>query len=198
MGKGRAISYSQAELDFIKANCQLPTTEQFQMFQERFNRPDVSFENLNSLRKRNGWLSGRTGQFEKGNIPSPNARPKGPNKTSFKKGSKPANWKPVGSERISKDGYIEIKVAEGMHQWRLKHLVEWEKDNGPLPDGFCLIFRDRNKTNTDPSNLELISRNANLQINRLRCSSMPEEVQPTVRLIGKLNAQIYDRKGAAA
>ncbi len=30
----------------------------------------------------------------------------------FAKGNVPPNHRPVGSERISKDGYIEVKVAE--------------------------------------------------------------------------------------
>ena len=33
-------------------------------------------------------------------------------RTWFKKGHIPANYRPVGSERVNADGYIEVKVAD--------------------------------------------------------------------------------------
>ena len=44
----------------------------------------------------------------------------------FAKGNVPPNHRPVGSERISKDGYIEVKVAEP-NKWRLKQRVVYEE-----------------------------------------------------------------------
>ena len=102
MSKGNAIPYSQEELATIKRNCTLPTQEQFQTFQELFNRPDVSFKNFNALRKRKGWLTGRTGRFKKGHIPSPNAKPKGPNTTSFKKGNSPQIGSQLAAHALTK------------------------------------------------------------------------------------------------
>ncbi len=188
--KGQQIHYSKAELAFIKANSTLPRKELYRLFCIEFNRNDISQNNLSALCKRNDWLTGRTGCFEKGNIPSPLARPKGPNKTSFKKGNRPHNWRPVGSTRCV-DGYLEVKVAEPK-TWEQKHVLVWEKENGKTPDGFCVVFIDSDKENIEPDNLELISRNENLQINRLRCFSEPKQIQPVVRTLGKLVAKIFD------
>lgn len=71
--------------------------------------------------------TGFNGRFEKGLIPHNKGQKgvcaKGAEKGWFKKGQIPINHKPVGSERITKDGYIMLKVAEP-NKWRLKHVVE--------------------------------------------------------------------------
>lgn len=98
------------------------------------------------------------GRFKKGHIPH-NTGTKGvmkPNRTSFKKGCIPNNWRPIGSERITKDGYIEIKIAE--NKWRLKHRVIYEQHFGPIPKNKNIIFADRNKRNLDIDNLLLITK----------------------------------------
>lgn len=65
---------------------------------------------------------------------------------------------PVGSERERK-GYVYVKVAESpsagqaRDNWRPKGVVEWERANGPLPDGHVVMFADRNTRNFDPPNL---------------------------------------------
>ncbi len=191
-GVRAVISYSKDELDWVSKNRTLPFSELHDGFCKLFNRNDVSAINLNALRKRNGWKTGRTGRFEKGNIPLPNARPKGPNATTFKTGHRPHNWKPIGSSRISKDGYLEVKISEPK-TWAQVHVLIWHAVYGEIPDGHCVVFKDGDKTNTDPNNLELITRNENLQINRLRCSSQPQEIRPVVRNIGKLIAKTNER-----
>lgn len=116
--------------------------------------------------------SGLKGYFSKGHVPV-NKGTKGMfnvggNKTSFKKGQMPHNWVPVGSERITKDGYIQIKIQEGkqQHNWRGKHILIWEKHNGPLPKGNAIIFGDGNNRNFDINNLLLVSRSQLLALNR--------------------------------
>lgn len=187
--KGVQIVYSKKELLFIEEGRPLPRKELHKLFCEAFKR-DVSLPNLNALCKRMGWMTGRTGCYEKGNIPHPDAGAKGPNKTTFKEGSRPHNWRPVGSTRLSKDGYIEVKTDEPK-KWMNLHVVNWEAENGKVPDGFCVSLLDGDKENTDIGNLELISRNESLQINQLQCLSS-EEARPTVRAIGKLIAKTLD------
>jgi hypothetical protein len=189
--KGHPIKYSAEELAWLSENRTLSISDCHGQFSARFNRRDVTASNLHSLRKRKGWKTGRTGCFEKGHIPHPNSYPKGPNKASFKKGNKPHNWRPLGSRRVSKDGYIEIKTAEPS-TWQQLHIINWVTQYGPIPEGHCVVFKDGNKLNVEPSNLELITRNANLQINRLRCTSQPQELRPTVRIMGKLIAKTID------
>ena len=186
--KGKQIIYSKEELDWISNNRTLMRPDLHRLFCEEFSRVDVSAINIHSLRTRNGWKTGRTGQFKKGNIPHPNARPKGANRTSFKKGNKPHGWKPLGSSRFSKDGYIEIKISEP-RTWALLHIMIWIAANGKIPEGHCVVFKNGDKTIVEINNLELITRNENLQINRLQCSSRPLEVRPVVRAVGKLVAK---------
>lgn len=85
--------------------------------------------------------------------------------TMFKKGHVPINHRPVGSERVNVDGYIEIKVEEPK-KWKLKHNVVWETHNGPIPKGYVVIFLDRDKMNVSINNLKLIKRSELLIMNR--------------------------------
>lgn len=85
-------------------------------------------------------------------------------KTMFKKGGIPQNYRPVGSERVNVDGYIEIKVADPS-KWELKHRFVWEENNGKIPAGMNLIFKDNNPLNIKLDNLMLVSRAENMVIN---------------------------------
>jgi hypothetical protein len=136
-------------------------------------------------------MTGRTGCFKKGNIPHPDAGAKSANKTSFKKGHKPDSWVPVGFERITKDGLIEIKV-ENPSTWKSKHLCIWEKEHGKIPDGHIVTFIDGDDRNFSLDNLDLISRNENLQINRLKCEGDSIEVSGSVRILGKTIAKTQE------
>lgn len=136
-----------------------------QKFNLSLNRGQV-----NSWKKNRKLSSGLNGQFEKGHVPV-NKGTKGlynvgGNETSFKKGQRPLNYRPVGSERIcSKEGYVMIKTEDGQ-PWKLKHNVIWEKANGPIPKGSVLIFADGNKLNVVLDNLILISRRQLLTMNQ--------------------------------
>ncbi|MDH5259301.1 MAG: HNH endonuclease [Gammaproteobacteria bacterium] len=176
---------------FIKAKCTLPRSESYKLFQEKFNRNDVSFNNFTGLCKRKGWLTGRDGCFKKGHD-GYKGGPGGPNKTSFKKGNIPANTKPLYTERTSKDGYIEIKVPEinpytgAKTRYRFKHQVVWEQHNGPVPKGHILHFIDGDRTNCNIDNLEVISRGVGAIMNKMQHSSMPDEIKPVVKTLAKL------------
>ena len=78
-------------------------------------------------------------------------------RTQFKPGQQPHNTRPVGYERIDKDGYILVKV-EGERKMVLKHRYVWQQAHGEIPDGYCVSFRDGNRLNCSLENLELISR----------------------------------------
>lgn len=106
--------------------------------------------------------------------------------TRFKKGDEPYNTKYDGYETITKEGYVYVRVKKG--EFRLKHIVEWEKVNSSVPKGFCLSCVDLNKSNTDPSNWSLISREENMLRNSKY--SYPEEIIPTMALISQINKQI--------
>lgn len=137
--------------------------------------------------------TGFNGRFEKGLIPHNKGQKgvcaKGAEKGWFKKGQTPINHKSVGSERITKDGYIMLKVAEP-NKWRLKHVVEWEKNNGKLPKNHALIFLDRNKQNTSLDNLQLVSRSELLIINRDNLLKDNKELNETAVIIAKVTDKV--------
>jgi len=65
--------------------------------------------------------------------------------TRFKKGIVPHNVKPLGHERITRDGYIEVKVRESKtdsknKNFELKHRLVWEQHNGEIPEGMNVEF----------------------------------------------------------
>jgi hypothetical protein len=167
--KGQRIEYSDAELFWIAANAQRPRREAHAEFVYVWDRPDVSLVNFNSLCKRKGWFTGRTGCFKKGQAPANKGMkmPYNENsaRTRFQKGQRSGRaqelYKPIGSERLSKDGYVERKIHDGLplqSRWRAVHLIRWEEMNGPIPDGMCLKCVDSDKSNTDPSNWIAIPR----------------------------------------
>lgn len=118
--------------------------------------------------------------LKKGNVPK-NKGTKGiskPNKTSFRKGNIPDNIREVGSERITKDGYIEIKVAEP-NKWNLKHRYIYEKHFGKIPKGKIIVFLDRNTQNLSIDNLECITKYENLIMNNRGYYSTDSEITKT-------------------
>lgn len=80
--------------------------------------------------------------------------------TMFKKGSVPPQYRPVGSERIDKDGYTVVKVADP-NVWALKQRVVYEQKTGIKPKkNEVVIFLDGNRQNFDIDNLYLLTRGA--------------------------------------
>lgn len=188
--KGIQIKYSSVEIDFLQSNATIARSKLTEMFNAQFDR-NLTTDQIKAKCTREGFKTGRDGRFKKGGVRPKNSGAKGPNSTSFKKGDRPMNWRPVGSSRISKDGYAEIKVAEP-NKWRLLHHVVWEQANGKPPRYHCIAFIDGDKTNVALNNLELISRATNAAINKMQPSSYSDEIRPTIRAIGKLTAKRFE------
>ena len=143
---------------------------------------------------RNKLNTGRTGRFEKGRA-TWNKGTKGltkANVTSFKKGQKPHNYKPLGSERITKDGYCEIKVSDTGRRWRPKHVLIYEKHHGKVPKGSAVIFLDGDKRNFDIDNLYLVTRSQLAMLNKNSLIQKDAELTKTainvVDLMKKISA----------
>ena len=107
-------------------------------------------------------------------------------KTQFKKGNKPHNTRYNGHERVTKDGYIEVRISE--NNYKLKHLYNWEQLHGKLPKGHCLKCIDGNKNNTDPDNWNLITRTENMLRNSKH--NYPEKIIPSMVLMNQINKKI--------
>ena len=83
--------------------------------------------------------------------------------TWFPKGNVPPNTKYDGYERISKDGYREIRIRKGKFEQLHRH--NWQLTNGPISEDKILRSKDGDRTNCDPENWYLIDRASQLVAN---------------------------------
>lgn len=120
--------------------------------------------------------------------------------TQFKPGNRSGialeMYQPIGTERLSKDGYIQRKVNDDMpihRRWRGLHIIKWEAINGPLPEGHALTFRDGDKLNTAIENLELLPRSELMKRNS-RHLNYPKEINKLIQLRGAITRQINKGK----
>lgn len=91
--------------------------------------------------------------------------------TRFKKGhlggQAQHRYVPIGTLRISKDGYLERKVTDdpsipGGLRWKGVHRLVWIEHNGPIPPGHAVAFKSRRPVHDVDQitidKLELVSR----------------------------------------
>ena len=187
--------YSEEQKEFIITNNYGKYSKELaEMFNQHFNT-NITAKEIAYFRKNHKLNSGLTGQFKKGNV----AHNKGKKqieymsqesiertkKTRFKKGNKPKNYRPVGSERITKDGYIEVKVADP-NKWETKNKIIYKQYFGSIPKGYKVIYADGNKLNNDINNLILVSNNEELIMNKHRLRTEDIELTKTGYLIAKV------------
>ena len=112
--RGGAIHYSASELAWVEAHRELTRQQLHIEFVAKFERSDVTKNNLTALCKRRGWYTGRNGRFVPGQVSLTKGMkmPFNENsaRTQFKKGQTPHHRKQVGHTRRSKDGYVEVLV----------------------------------------------------------------------------------------
>lgn len=188
--KGKPLAFTLEQKDWIEQKYkELPISALVEQFNQHFGTTKTVSQVLAFI-KNNKMVSGRTGRFENGSV-SWNKGMKGlcmggnSVLTRFKPGVTPVNHRPVGSERVNVDGYIEIKTEEP-NIWRQKHRVEWEKVNGPIPAGHVLWFKDNNRLNWQPSNLMLVTRAQHAVVSKMQLHSATGEFKETVVLIADL------------
>lgn len=218
--RGRIRLFSVAEIAWLSDQRALPIAEYYEAYQSNFSRPDVTPQKLHALRKRQGWKTGRTGQYQAGSAPlnkgkkcelgtgglHPNAR-----KTQFPKGGRTGNaalnYKPIGAEREYKGGYLQRKIHDDLpmqSRWKFIHQINWEVVNGPLPKGFALKCLDGDRKNTAATNWEAIPRGVLARLNggRFRTTlpydQAPDELKPVVMAVAKLRHRAAERRSAAA
>ncbi len=193
------IRYNSQHLEFLRNGYKTMNTHDLtKAFNAQFALNKTEYA-IKSTLKNHKIRSGRTGRFEPGRKPW-NTGIKGaikPNSGNFKKGHKPPNRRPLGSERICpKDGFILIKVAETdphtgfKTRYKHKHRHVWENVHGPIPKNMVVAFKDGDKTNCDPENLMLISRAELLILNQHGYRKMPDELKPSVLAVTKLQVAI--------
>ena len=118
----------------------------------------------------------------------------GGKKTRFKRGNRPHNAVPVGTEVLRDDGYVWIKVAEP-HKWRLKGELIWEQANGQaFPRGMCLKYVDNDRTNLAPENLIVMSREENLTLTQHGWKSRNAELGAAEKNIAQLICRTRNKR----
>ncbi len=151
---------------------------------------------INTYKKNHNLSSGLNGHFPKGHIPVNKGKkyPDMPrNIGMFKKGQKPHNYLPVGSERVNGDGYVDIKVADP-HTWVGKHILIWESAHGKKPRGYVIIFADRNTKNFELDNLVLVQRTEFLIMNKRSLITQNTELTKSGLNLAKLYSKLNERK----
>ena len=116
--------------------------------------------------------------------------------TQFRAGGLPHNTRPVGTYRVSKDGYLERKYQEARggpsSRWRSVHRLVWEAEHGPTPAGHVVVFRPGQRTaelsEITLDRLELITRQELMQRNTLH--RWPDELRALVRTKAVLTREI--------
>jgi len=198
--KGVFISFSQTQAAFIRTHyTRLSLSDLTAAFNKEFEA-QKTIQQIRCFTRNHNIKSGRTGQFIKGSKPW-NTGTKGlikPNSGNFKKGNKPENLKPLGSERVGTDGYILMKINETNPytgfptRYKAKHIVIWEQENGPVPKGYVVILKDGNKLNCVLDNLEMITRRELCLLNKRGYADVPAEMKETLRAIVKVEVKRFD------
>lgn len=137
------------------------------------------------IKRPDGWAPGRMAE------------------TQFRPGraaSEARNYRPIGSLRLSKDGYLERKITDDpslypARRWVAEHRLVWEASHGPIPAGHMVVFRPGLRT-TDPDlvtvdRLECITRQENMR--RHTFHQYGPEVAAVMRLRGAITRQINKR-----
>lgn len=137
---------------------------------------------ISHRKARIGAKSSNDGRFVKGHAPT---------ESVFKKGHKSDKWLPVGTERLSSEGYLLRKVADEQYapqheNWRPVHRLIWEAEHGPIPDGYKVIFADGDKTNLKLENLRLVSNGEGAIIMKMGV----KELEPEARELGFMAAKV--------
>ena len=193
--QNRLLTDEQHEY-FVKHNAGTSQKDMAELMNRRFGL-QLTVKQINSYRKNHHLSSGLTGRFEKGHVPWV----KGKHfvaggrsvETRFKKGQRPHNYMPVGSERINTEGYVDIKIADP-NKWKAKHVLLWEALHGPRPKGYKIIFADGNKLNVTAENLLLVSSSELCRMNQNDWIKPDAELTKTGLTLAKLTIAMMDRK----
>lgn len=165
MGKSKNSIWTDEFVEYLREIYPDYTNKEVsKMVKEKFDI-EVTKEMLQNARNRYKFEHKKQnpGCFKKGQTSWNKGRPMSPETwekikdTTFKKGHKTWNTRPVGSERVDVEGYVYVKTEEP-DKWELKHRVEWEKHRGKVKDGEIVTFLDGNRQNGNIENLRAVSR----------------------------------------
>lgn len=138
-------TYTKEELKYLRKIKQGKSHREItELFNKKYN-DNRTEESIKSIMQENGMKLDSDGRFKKGN--------------------RPENTQPVGTEIMREDGYLYVKIAEP-NKWKQKHRSIYEEHHGPVPAKHVVLFGDGNRLNFDIDNLILASKAQVLQLNR--------------------------------
>lgn len=207
--------FTEKQIEFIKTHVKGRTSKELtaivnNTFNTNFTQRQI--QNFKSRHKCASGLGGEIGRFKAGQIPwnkgkkwSPEFREKMiKTRTMFAKRHKPVTELPLGTERVNRDGLVEIKVKEADYPensfkknngngWIMKHHKIWiDYHKKPVPKGHKIIFIDQNKRNFDINNLKLVSNALMARLNQnhrltndfiiSNCGIMIEQIKMKTRI----------------
>lgn len=162
---------------------------------------------VRNLKNRRRWRSGLTTQFEKGHKPFNTGlkqtdymaaeQIEKTKATRFKKNSVPPNWKEIGSTRISKDGYLEIKVSDlkGNKNYKAYHRIVYEQHHGvKIKEDEAVVFLDQNKMNFNVDNLKLVKQRELGKFNKEYAKLKHPELNEQILNLIKFELSIVDKE----
>lgn len=101
--------------------------------------------------------------------------------------------RPIGSERVKKDGMTQVKVAP--RKWEYKQRLIYEQYYGvKLTSDDYIIFLDQDRTNFDISNLKRISRHESSILSNQKMFSKNPNVTELGILTSKLMIKVKELK----
>ena len=195
--------WTEEEIEFIREIYPYYENKEIsKMVKDKFGF-EVSARNLLNVRHRYKFSKKaipNSGCYRKGDVPwnkgkgmSEEVKEK-VKKTWFKKGNVPTNHRSVGSTRLTKDGYKEIKVAEP-NRWELYHRYLYEKAHGvELAKNEAVIFADGDKSNFDTDNLVKVNRSNLLYLNNNNLIFDDPELTKAGVNVSKVAVKIFDLK----
>ena len=168
--KNKVSKYTEEMDQFIFDNCKgISVAKLAELFNERFGT-EVTKQGMKARMGRIGAKNELL--LHKETHPAinhPNAIA-----TRFKKGQECITASPIGTERLSADGYYQIKVSKD--KWILKQRLIYQEAYGDLKDDEEVIFLDGDKSNFELSNLMKISKSESIRLNYLGLRSNDKEL----------------------
>lgn len=194
--------WTEEEIEFIRKVYPYHTNDEIlKMLKDKFGI-ETNSKSLQNVRRKHNIpykVIPNPGNYQKGETPwnkgrkMPEETREKVKKTWFKKGQIPKNYKPVGSTRITVDGYKEIKTAEP-NEWKLYARYLWEKEHGEkLTPNDVVIYADGDKTNFDIDNLVKVSRANLLYLNNKNLIFDDPELTKTGVNVSKVAEKIRQR-----
>lgn len=153
--------YTKEQDEFLRDNSNKMTRSELC---KSFNAVFGTMINENAIIQRcflKGFKPMSDGKFKVGSVPWEKTdggrevyveKLKGGNRSSFRKGHKPSNYKPIGSESVRREG-IFIKTEKG---WKPKIQVIYEQECGECKKGERVIPIDGDKNNYAIDNMAVI------------------------------------------